>query len=338
MPADDGQGGLQRAWYGRPGGWLLLLPLEWLFRGVAALRRALFRVGIFRTHRVDAPVIVIGNIAAGGSGKTPLVGWLAERARAAGFRPAIVSRGYGGSEPAAPIAVTQASAASVVGDEPLMLARDTGLPVYVSRDRVAAATHAVEQGADLVIADDGLQHYRLGRDVEIAVVDGARGHGNGHCLPVGPLREPVSRLDRVDLVVHSNGGEAPTYALAVAEAVNAASGERRPLGAFAGAPAHVIAGIGHPERFHAALSGFGIDVRPVPVPDHGSLAPAALSPGDDLPVLMTAKDAVKYTGLGARHWIVPATVSLTDADGDTISEMLALARRRHDERGGSADG
>lgn len=337
MRADDGQGWLQRAWYGRARGAFLLWPLEWLFRAVAALRRTAFRSGLARTGWVDAPVIVVGNIVAGGSGKTPLAGWLAKRAQAGGLRPAIVSRGYGGSEPEAPIAVTPTSAASVVGDEPLMLARETGLPVYVSRDRLAAASHAVAQGADLVIADDGLQHYGLGRDVEIAVVDAARGHGNGHCLPAGPLREPVSRLDRVDLVVHANGGEAPTYTLAVEAAVNAESGERRPLAAFAGAPAHVVAGIGHPERFHDALSRFGIDVRPVAVPDHGKLVPDALSPDDALPVLMTSKDAVKYAGLGARHWVVPATVTLTDADADAIAGMLALAQRRHRARGGRAD-
>ena len=338
MPADDGTGWLHEVWYGRARGGFLLWPLEGLFRGIAAVRRALFRLGVCRIGWVDAPVIVVGNLSVGGTGKTPLVGWLAGAARDAGRRPAIVSRGYGGSEPAVPLPVTAETPASIAGDEPLMLARDTGLPVYVSRDRLAAARRAAADGANLVIADDGLQHYRLGRDAEIAVVDGTRGHGNGHCLPAGPLREPVSRLDRVDAVVTSGSTERSGFTLAIDAAVNAASDERRPLGAFSGQAVHAIAGIGNPQRFHDALAAFGIDVRPVAVPDHGRAGPAQLSPDDALPVLMTAKDAVKYRGLGARHWVVPARVEMSADDAARLRAIIDLALRRYASRREDADG
>ncbi|MEL6949236.1 MAG: tetraacyldisaccharide 4'-kinase [Pseudomonadota bacterium] len=332
--ATEHDGWLQRVWYGKAPGGFLLWPLEWLFRGLAASRRAAFRTGLSDTRWVSAPVIVVGNLSVGGSGKTPLVGWLARAAQESGWQPAIVSRGYGGSEPREPLAVTSETAATVSGDEPLMLARDTGLPVFVSRDRYAAAAQAVAEGADLVIADDGLQHYALGRDAEVVVVDATHGHGNGHCLPAGPLREPVSRLAQADLVVRSNGEGGTSYRLAITEAVNLETGERRPLASFAGAAAHVVAGIGHPARFHAALEAFGIAVQPIAVPDHGRLEPSALSPGDGSPVLMTAKDAVKYTALTARHWVVPARVDMDDATATALRGLLELARTRFNERQG----
>ncbi|MEO0616851.1 MAG: tetraacyldisaccharide 4'-kinase [Pseudomonadota bacterium] len=332
------EGWLQRVWYDRAPGGFLLWPLEWLFRGLAALRRAAFRAGLADTRWVSAPVIIVGNISVGGSGKTPLVGWLGRAAREAGWRPAIVSRGYGGTEPREPLVVGEGTSAAVSGDEPLMLARDTGLPVFVSRDRYAAAAQAVAGGADLVIADDGLQHYGLGRDAEVIVVDATRGHGNGHCLPAGPLREPVSRLARADIVVHSNGTQGTSYRLEITEAVNLETGERRSLESFSGAAAHVVAGIGHPARFHAALEAFGIDVQPIAVPDHGRLEASALSPGDALPVLMTAKDAVKYATTSARHWMVPARVVMNDDTATALKGVLELARTRCNQRqGGSHD-
>ena len=334
--ATEHDGWLQRVWYGKASGGFLLWPLEWLFRGLAALRRAAFRVGLADTRWAAAPVIVVGNINVGGSGKTPLVGWLARTAREAGWQPAIVSRGYGGAEPREPLAVGAETFAAVSGDEPLMLARDTGVPVFVSRDRYAAAAQAVARGADLVIADDGLQHYGLGRDAELVVVDATRGHGNGHCLPAGPLREPVSRLARADLVVHSNGAGGASYRLSITEAVNLETGERRSLESFAGAVAHVVAGIGNPARFHTALEAFGIAVQPIAVPDHGRLEPSALSPDDAAPVLMTAKDAVKYTAFTSRHWVVPARVDMDDETATALRGLLELARTRFNERQGGS--
>lgn len=338
MAAERGSGWLQRVWYGDAPGGFVLWPFEWLFRSVATLRRAAFRRGLATTRRVAAPVIVVGNIAVGGSGKTPLVGWLTREAQRVGHRPAIVSRGYGGSEPDTPLEITDKTSARVSGDEPLMLARETGVPVFVSRDRYAAAAQAVAHGADLVIADDGLQHYPLGRDAEIAVVDGNRRHGNGHCLPAGPLREPVSRLDDVDLVVYSNCDDdtVVAYQLALTDAVNFATGERRALSMFSGDAVHAAAGIGHPARFHKALAAFGIDVTPIEVPDHGRLGHAALHPSGDAPVFMTAKDAVKYEKLGQRHWVVPATVVLSEGAANAVRGTIELATTRYRERQGAA--
>ncbi|MEE4163274.1 MAG: tetraacyldisaccharide 4'-kinase, partial [Woeseiaceae bacterium] len=200
-------GWLQRAWYERAPGYRLLIPLSLVYAAVISLRRALYRLGIFGSERLPVPVVVVGNIVAGGAGKTPVTLFLAEALSAAGFRPGIVSRGYGRADDRRLVAVTATSRAADVGDEPLLLARRSGCPVVVGRDRVAAGRMLVEQGVDVVIADDGLQHYRLERDAEICVVDGSRLLGNGWLLPAGPLREPRARLGRVDMIL-LNGGAA----------------------------------------------------------------------------------------------------------------------------------
>ena len=317
---------LYGVWYeGRSGG-AVLLPLAWLFGALALIRRGAYRLGLRQSGRAGAPVIVIGNVSVGGGGKTPLVAWLARKLLSEGHAPAIVSRGYGGTEPASPMPVNPDSTASVAGDEAVMLARATGVPVYVCRDRLAAARRAVAERATVVIADDGLQHYRLERDFEIVVVDGERGHGNGRLLPAGPLREPVSRLASADLVVYAGGdpGEAERlhYQLVIGEPRNAATGERRGIAAFAGMTVHAVAGIAHPARFYAALEGHGLAVRGVPVADHGVADATRLFPADDQPVLMTEKDAVKYTGLSARHWVVPAEVAFDPTDEARISKAI----------------
>lgn len=327
MATDSRQGGLQRwlysVWYhDAPGGWLLW-PLELLFRAVTGLRRLAYRVGIFKQYRIGVPVVIVGNLSVGGSGKTPLVGWLAKQATVLGWHPAIVSRGYGGLEPAEPISVTASTSVEDSGDEALMLARETGLPVFVGRSRVAASRAAMANGANLIIADDGLQHYALARSVEIAVVDAERQHGNGRCLPRGPLRESVARLTTVDLVVKSGSrSDAPSYELCVAAAYNAVTGATRQLVEFAGQRVHAIAGIGHPERFFDALAIAGMTVLPLAPGDHVKVNEETLSPSDDLPVMMTAKDAVKYSNLSDRHWIVPAEVTMTDESREKILSVL----------------
>ncbi len=195
---------LQRVWYERRSQWfsLLLLPLSWLFAVIVALRRAAYRSGLAQSFRVSRPVIVVGNITVGGTGKTPMTIWLAEQLSARGLRVGIVLRGYGGTSTQWPRDVTNAdTSAEEVGDEAVLLARRTGALVVAGPDRVAAAKRAIERGAQVVLCDDGLQHYRLARDLEIAVIDERRGLGNGRLLPSGPLREPASRLDSVDLKV-----------------------------------------------------------------------------------------------------------------------------------------
>lgn len=330
---------LYAVWYGDGRfGWLLA-PLEWLFRALSGARRLGYRLGLLRRRQISVPVVVVGNLAAGGAGKSPLVAWLAAHLQAAGWCVGIVARGYGGLEPDAPLRVARDSDPRVVGDEALMLARETDAIVFVCSRRALAAQAAADAGATVVVADDGLQHYALARDVEIVVIDGERGHGNGHCLPRGPLREPPGRLDEADLVVVA--GAAPVgaaaanatpadatpadvvhYTLQLDDARNAATGAQRSLGDFRGTAVHAVAGIAHPARFFAALRDAGLDVLEHPLGDHQRAPDAVLDPDDALPVLMTAKDAVKYAGLTARHWVVPARVSMDDRSVARLQQVL----------------
>ncbi|MEL7023684.1 MAG: tetraacyldisaccharide 4'-kinase [Pseudomonadota bacterium] len=321
---------LYSVWYeGGTGGWALR-PLEWLFRCIVAVRRFLYRNGVFKSLSIDAPVVVVGNIAVGGGGKTPLVGWLARQLSERNLRIAIISRGYGGDEPTMPLRVDETTPAAVAGDEAKMLAALTGVPVYVCRDRVSAANVAHKDGANLILADDGLQHYRLGRAMEIAVVDAVRQHGNRRCLPAGPLREPVSRLSSVDVIVASGGkieGVSDMfYTLDIQTAINGASGVERPLAAFYGQSVYALAGIAHPQRFVDMLSSFGLRVLQIPAADHQTLDAASIDPDDALAVLMTEKDAVKYDSLSERHWIVPAQVEMEPADAQRLLDQIQSLR------------
>ena len=315
-------------------GWLsaLLLPAAWLFAAAAALRRTAYSQGWLRKLETDVPVIVVGNISVGGTGKTPITGWLAEKLADAGRSPAIVSRGYGGRRQAAPVRVTPGSDPAEVGDEPVMLARQAGCPVWVCIDRPAAARRAAGEGADIVLSDDGLQHYRMARDLEICVIDGERGFGNGRLLPAGPLRESARRLEAVDAVL-VQGGNGPVpgmpFTLRIEQALRLDGNGRRQLEEFAGRHVLALAGIGAPERFHAALAAVAVEVEPIQVPDHGRVALAPLLKRG-LPVIMTAKDAVKYRGFeGQDVWWTPAEVVMSDeSKGRIINKALALADRR----------
>jgi tetraacyldisaccharide 4'-kinase len=330
---------LQRLWYGPAWRSAWLWPFEALFRLLVALRRAAFRFGVLRAVRVDIPVVVVGNVTVGGTGKTPVAAWLARQVALRGRKVAVVLRGYGGTHRGAPRVVSAGDDARVVGDEALVHAGKGVHAVIIGADRVAAAELAREQGAEIVICDDGLQHYRLERDVEIAVVDGRRGVGNGHLLPAGPLREPHPRLDEVDAVVVTEREGAGTLQLrlhrpllltahfAPGQAVNLLSGERRPLGAFVGAPAlHAVAGIGHPQAFFDSLRRQGLTFVAHALADHAVLDPAAPPFPPDATVLMTEKDAVKYPGYAQPHWwSVELDVSL---DRDAAARLLDLVLER----------
>jgi tetraacyldisaccharide 4'-kinase len=304
------------AWYGNapPPAWAR--ALEPLYRGVISMRRAAYRRGWLTSGHPGCPVVIVGNLTVGGAGKTPLVIRIVQLLVEQGRAPAIVSRGYGGAEPRRPHRVTADDAASFSGDEPLLLAAATGRPVWVCRDRLAAARAAVAAGADIVVADDGLQHYRLRRDLEIVVIDGARGLGNGRCLPAGPLREPPARLAEAGLVVCNGAGACPPGALLMRlagdEAVRLDGAGRRRLSTFAPGPVHAIAGIGNPGRFFAALEGQGLAVIPHPLPDHAPVPQSWLAPGDGLPVLMTSKDAARcrHEPAAAGCWEVPVAAEL----------------------------
>lgn len=295
----------------------MLLPLAWLYRAAVTLRRAGYRAGYLGSVSCPAPVIVVGNITAGGSGKTPIVAWLVRYLDDAGLRPGIISRGYGGSAGRKPVIVGANSNAEQVGDEPLLLARQTGAPVCVCADRVAAVQHLLQEtNINIAIADDGLQHYRLRRDIEIVVIDGQRGLGNGRMLPAGPLREPATRLDEADLVLINGCGDkfsGLTFELVPGEARALHGKQRRSLGKFSGRRVWAVAGIGNPERFYALLGSFDIDFEAVAVADHGVVDLEKLASRHDWPILMTEKDAVKYPGQEIPDaWWVPVEVRMTD--------------------------
>lgn len=333
---------LQRLWYERRPWWLLvlLLPFSFLFALVAAGRRSAYRSGFFAAKRVSRPVIVIGNISVGGTGKTPLVMWLAELLQSRGQRVGIVTRGYGGASTRWPREVTADVAAEEVGDEPLMMALRTGAIVVAGPDRVAAAELAISKGAAVILSDDGLQHYRLRRDAEVAVIDEQRGTGNGLLLPAGPLREPTSRLRLVDLLVKTrrgDGASAPmsspstgiTATMRLRDAVSIVDGERRSLAAFAGQPVHAVAAIGHPEPFFAALRRQGMQIIAHPLPDHAKLSLADVTFSDAAPVLMTEKDAVKCRAFARPgHWFVRMDLELSDAAAAALTRVVEQAEQR----------
>jgi tetraacyldisaccharide 4'-kinase len=300
---------------------------------VSRLRRLGYTKHWRRSTPLTRPVIVIGNLSVGGTGKTPLVCWLAVRFTALGFRPGIVTRGYGGSARRARL-VQASDDPNTVGDEAIMLARRTGVPIAIGRDRPAAAQLLINAGCDVIVSDDGLQHYALARDCEIIVVDGERRFGNGRLLPAGPLREVPRRLREADAVV-VNGGPAVigghaylAGALRVRlEAINAIAlryGTAKPLSEFSGKSVHAIAAIGNPQRFFKMLQSLGINVIAHALPDHARLRVEDISFADDLPVLMTEKDAVKCTEMaGPHHWYVPVNVVFDDGDAEALQSVVA---------------
>ena len=319
-----------RFWYRRGVLAWLLWPASLVFRAGVAVRRALYFLRLLQSSHPGIPVIIVGNLTVGGSGKTPLVIWIAEFLKAKGWSPGIVSRGYG-AKVEAPRAATLASDPAEVGDEPIVLSRRAGCPVWIGpeRVRVAAVLRREEPKVDVLILDDGLQHYAMRRDIEIAVVDG-RGFGNGFLLPAGPLREPRGRLKTVDAVV-AHGFSGPGFAMGLeAETLHRMTDarERQPLKAFAGQKVHAVAGIGDPNRFFLQLAKAGIQVVPHPFPDHHRFTPRDLEFGDAAPVMMTEKDAVKLRSVARPHWwVLPVTAKLDPAFGQWLLEKLDEYRR-----------
>ena len=327
---------MQRVWYERAAGGFVLIPLSWLFRALVALRRALYRAGLFRSHAVGRPVIVIGNLTVGGTGKTPLTLWLAQQLHARGLQVGVAMRGYG-SERTEPRLASVASTPQEVGDEPALIARREVATVAVGHDRVAVARLLVESGCDVILADDGLQHLRLARDAEIVVIDGARGFGNGRLLPAGPLREPVERCDAADVRVVNGAGspvsDAVRMSLRMGEARSLAGGAGRPVSSFAATRVHAVAGIGHPARFFAALREQGLDPIEHPLPDHAVLRRQDVTFEDALPVLMTEKDAVKCAPFAdGRHWYVPVTAAFDAGDEARLMGAIEARLRAHAAR------
>lgn len=325
---------LTRRWYtSTPGPWYLR-PLAAVFGFAARLRRRR-QQALARLARPGAPVIVVGNVAVGGTGKTPFVIWLVERLREWGWHPGVVSRGYGGHSNTWPRTVRADSDPAEVGDEPVLIATRARCPVVVGPDRLAAVRELIAGGGvDVVVSDDGLQHYRLWRDLEIVVVDASRGLGNGQLLPAGPLREPPERLAEVGLVVaNGSGWTAPAgrqvnMKLFALQAHALQGGAVRPITEFAGHTVHAVAGIGNPARFFSMLSQQGIRLVVHPFPDHHPFRAEDLEFGDGLPVLMTEKDAVKCRGFaGDGLWVVPVEAGI-GAEGVALVQELTQALRK----------
>lgn len=316
-------------WF-RPSPWRYLLwPLASLFGLVSWLRRALYRRGLLRAYRSPLPVIVVGNLSVGGNGKTPVVIWLVEQLQAAGFRPGVVSRGYGGKAAHYPLLLMPTTRTAEAGDEPVLIARRTGCPVAVAPRRADAVRCLEQQGVDVILCDDGLQHYALARDLELVVMDGQRRLGNGSLLPMGPLRERPSRLSSVAAVI-CNGGLPQAGELAMTLVPQT---PRRVLDDCTGLDARevdALAGIGHPPRFFATLRQLGYRlVQTVPFADHQAFDAQALHEQfSQRPLLMTEKDAVKCRDFAlADWWYLPVTARLPDSLAQLI--LTFLKERSH---------
>ncbi len=328
---------LERAWY-KPRSWTLaLLPLSYLFRGVASGRRAYLQ-SRYQAKPFTVPVVVVGNITVGGTGKTPLIIRLVHSLQAEGIRPGIVSRGYGGQPSKLPRKVSADSSAEEFGDEPVLIARETNCPVVVDSDRVAAVEFLIDEfDVDVVLSDDGLQHYRMHRNLEIAVLDARRGLGNGQCLPAGPLREPPGRLDDVDLIVLNGAAESGSPSLSACSSTSVIrmtlqptffrhlrSGQRVAADAWTASPkVHAVAGIGNPERFSATLTALGLTSELHRFPDHHPFRQADLEFDDDLPVVMTSKDAVKCETFAPDNvWVLEVAAEIDPLLAQSIKNLL----------------
>ncbi|UPQ81570.1 tetraacyldisaccharide 4'-kinase [Pseudomonas knackmussii] len=299
---------LQRAWYEGHPALALLAPLEALYRRVVTAKRNKFLAGAVESYRAPIPVLVVGNITVGGTGKTPLILWLIDHCHRRGLRVGVVSRGYGARPPSHPWRVRPEQSAAEAGDEPLLIAQRTGVPVMIDPDRARAVREILKQEPlDLVLSDDGLQHYRLARDLELVLIDAARGLGNRRCLPAGPLREPAERLESVDAVLFngalSDSSEGFSFALQPTRLIELVSGQAWSLDHFpTGQHIHAVAGIGNPQRFFATLEA--LHWRPIPHPfaDHARYSLEQLTFSPELPLVMTEKDAVKCRAFALPGW------------------------------------
>ncbi|WDY56597.1 tetraacyldisaccharide 4'-kinase [Pseudomonas sp. PSKL.D1] len=320
---------LLAAWYAGHPALALLRPLEALYRRVVLRKRARFLSGESASYRAPVPVIVVGNITIGGTGKTPMILWLIEHCRSRGLKVGVVSRGYGAKPPQLPWRVEAQHSAGQAGDEPLLIVQRTGVPLMIDPDRSRAVQALLaSEPLDLILCDDGMQHYRLARDLELVLIDAARGLGNGRCLPAGPLREPAQRLQEADAVLF-NGASADradgfAFGLQPSALVNLRSGERQGLDFFpAGQRLHAVAGIGNPQRFFNTLQGLNWQPVPHPFADHAQFSAENLAFSPPLPLVMTEKDAVKCRAFaGDDWWYLAVDAQPTPAFSDWFDNQL----------------
>jgi len=324
-----------KAWYGCHGWLLLLRPLSFLYRTGAVRRRQRYLAGLAKHWHPPVPLIVVGNITLGGTGKTPMVIWLVDHLRQQGRRVGVISRGYGASPPSLPWLIDPGSdVPEQVGDEPLLIARRCSVPVVVDPVRSRAARFLLdEQTVDVIVSDDGLQHYAMGRTLELVMIDHRRGLGNARCLPEGPLREPVERLATVDFVIR-NGADADgenSYAMRLAPAalINVLSGEICAVANWVGGrEVNAVAGIGNPQRFFETLESLSFVPKKYAFPDHARYNAASFSGFDPaMPVIMTEKDAVKCCGFAEPNWwYLSVEASMSEAFVQRFDAALSAAK------------
>jgi tetraacyldisaccharide 4'-kinase len=325
---------IEAHWYRRDLVSLSLWPVSQIFRVIAALRRLGFRLKNVFTRRLPVPVIIVGNILVGGTGKTPMVIWLVQKLRAEGYKPGIISRGYGGEAEHYPFEVKAVTSPSAAGDEPVLMSRRTGAPMFVDPNRPRAARALLEQHpeVDIIISDDGLQHYALQRDIEIVMIDARRGLGNGFLIPAGPLRESRKRLTTVDFVVTNGPSANADYrmGLSAGELKPVRGGvDLMPMDGFRYQKVHAVAGIGYPDRFFDTLRAHGIEVIEHPFPDHHNYSVGDLQFQDDLPVIMTEKDAVKCGRIAPPHsWFLPVSAEPDRRFSDQLIERIRSLHAR----------
>ncbi len=322
----------EQHWYSSKLTWLtvILLPISWLFRLITFLRRIAYRWHIKKSYRFPVPIIVVGNISVGGTGKTPFVIWLASELQKQGYTPGIVSRGVGGEKQLSPYWVTENTTVSLVGDEAILLARRTKSPVVICIDRVRAVRELLAKTkCNIVISDDGLQHYRLQRDVEIALVDGARKFGNSQLIPAGPLREPVSRLQSIDFVVTQGDSESYSMKLMGDKVVSIADETQiQILHEWKGKRVHAVAAIGNPARFFTLLRSYGLEVIEHVFPDHHLYSQSDLDFEEKIPLIMTEKDMVKCHEFATQNmWYVPVDAEMSG--GLFVAIMQKLTNGGH---------
>ena len=343
---------IEDIWYSNHPLGLVLAPLSWVFCSVASLRRWAYQVNLLKQHTLSVPVIIVGNITVGGTGKTPLVIWLANYLKKQGYQPGIVSRGYKGQAHRWPQQVRPDSDPHVVGDEAILLASHTDCPIAVAPQRILAVNTLLEKyNCNVIISDDGLQHYAMPRDIEISVLDEVRRYGNRRCLPAGPLREPIRRLKKIDFLVVKGPalrnqfstamGANNTKAVSVAEFpmhynIGLLQHLKYPklnqtLAEFRGKTVHAVAGIGHPNRFFNRLRDHGLKLRCHEFPDHHAYQESDVVFNDDFPVIMTEKDAVKCRQFATKHhWYLPIEATLPDLFGEQL--LRKLKRIQHGQK------
>jgi tetraacyldisaccharide 4'-kinase len=314
-------------WYGKSLWQYLLLPFAFIYGGIVRARKLAYDSGVLNVFRASVPVLVVGNVSIGGTGKTPLTIWLAAKLTEFGFKPGIVCSGYRGRASSWPQQVRADSDNYVVGDEAIILASNTSVPVVAGPDRKSALKALLEKhDVDFILSDDGLQHYALARDIEIAVINGVRRLGNGKLLPAGPLRESRKRLNEVDMIVCNGIPARGEFAMKYrAERLRKVGLDREDvlLQDFNKKHVHAVAGIGNPESFFSLLESLGFVLEKHVFPDHHFYEEGDIAFGDDVPILMTQKDAVKCARLkNESMWYLPLNIELSSAFEDRLKSIL----------------